>query len=169
MMETKIEGNQSVPRPLGVSGLGGWLILVQIGLYGTLLLATVQLFTYSIPTFTSETWPLLTSKESEFYHPLWSPLITFETIYNVLLIAFCIYILINFYSKKRLLPTLMIVFYAASLIVSFIDYLVLLMIPLAREMEDGSSMRDLIRSALTCAIWIPYFIKSERVQNTFVR
>lgn len=42
-------------------------------------------------------------------------------------------------------------------------------IPMARELADGSSIRDIARSAIACAIWIPYFIKSERVQNTFVR
>lgn len=63
----------------------------------------------------------------------------------------------------------MIIFYSLSLTVGIVDSLLLSQIPMARELADGSSIRDIARSAIACAIWIPYFIKSERVQNTFVR
>jgi len=112
---------------------------------------------------------MLTSRESEFYHELWGPLIIFEVIYNTLLIGFCIYVLFTFYSKKRMLPKLMIIFYAGSLLIGVIDYILMQMIPLAKELEDGSSVRDLFQSTLICLIWIPYFLKSVRVKNTFVR
>ncbi|WP_084410858.1 DUF2569 family protein [Paenibacillus glacialis] len=61
------------------SGLGGWLALVQIGLYYSL----IQLFRDTMPVFAPETWNVLTSKESELYHPLWGPLLTFELVYNI--------------------------------------------------------------------------------------
>ncbi|WP_423805225.1 DUF2569 domain-containing protein [Paenibacillus illinoisensis] len=70
--------------------------------------------------------------------------------------------------KKSVLPRLMVIYYSVSLAVGIIDYLLLLQIPLAKELEDGSAIRDIVRSVLTCAIWIPYFMKSERVHNTFV-
>lgn len=63
----------------------------------------------------------------------------------------------------------MIILYAGSLLAGVIDFVLLHSIPLAKALEDGSSVRDLISSAITCFIWIPYFLKSERVQNTFVR
>lgn len=155
--------------PLGISGLGGWLVLVQIGLYSTIVMLLVQLFQYSLPAFGQETWELLTSKDSEFYHVMWGPIMVFEMVYNVLFLLFCGYILIQFYQRRSILPRLMIIFYSASLIVGIVDSALLYQIPLARENEDGSTLRDTIRSIITCAIWIPYFIKSERVQNTFVR
>ncbi|WP_260865857.1 DUF2569 domain-containing protein [Paenibacillus xylanexedens] len=40
---------------------------------------------------------------------------------------------------------------------------------MARELEDGSGLTGIVRLVITCAIWIPYFIKSERVRNTFIR
>jgi len=168
-METNVQETKMEYQPLGISGLGGWLVLVQIGLYGTLLLAVVQLFVYAIPSYAADTWTTLTSKDSELYHVLWGPLIAFETVYNIVLIAFCLYILFQFYTKKRMLPRLMIILYAGSLLFGVIDYVLMLQIPVARELDDGSLMRDMVRSALTCLIWIPYFMRSERVQNTFVR
>lgn len=155
--------------PLGVSGLGGWLVLVQIGLYSTIVMLLVQLFQYSFPALEKETWELLTSKDSEYYHVMWGPIISFELVYNVLFLLFCGYILIQFYQRRFILPRLMIIFYCTSLLIGIIDYALLQQIPLAQEAEDGSSLRDIMRSIITCAIWIPYFIKSERVKNTFIR
>lgn len=167
-VEPPIEEQKRDYRPLGVSGLGGWLILIQIGLFLTIVLLAVQLIQQIVPIFTTETWELLTSKQSDYYHPLWGPVLIFELVYNVLFLLFSLYTVFAFYSKKAILPRLMIIFYSVSLVVGIIDYLLLLQIPMASELEDGSSMREIAKSVLTCAIWIPYFIKSVRVRNTFV-
>jgi len=156
-------------RPLGVSGLGGWLILIQIGLWFTLVMLLAQISQSVLPILNTETWEILTSKDSGYYHPLWGPMIIFEAIYNILFLLFTVYVIVAFYRKKAILPRLMIIFYSLSLTVGIVDSLLLSQIPMARELADGSSIRDIARSAIACAIWIPYFIKSERVQNTFVR
>lgn len=168
-METNVPEKKYDQLPLGITGLGGWLILVQVGIYFTLVMLLLQLIQNSIPAFSPETWNLLTSKDSEFYHPLWGPTLIFETIYNILFAIFCVYILFNFYQRKSLLPRLMITFYSVSLLIGIFDLILIHQIPIARELEDGSSTSDIVRSAITCVIWIPYFIKSERVNNTFVR
>ncbi|WP_367075035.1 DUF2569 domain-containing protein [Paenibacillus pabuli] len=167
-MEPPIEEQKRDYRPPGVSGLGGWLILIQIGLLLTIVLLAVQLIQQIVPIFTTETWELLTSKQSDYYHPLWGPVLIFELVYNVLFLLFSLYTVFAFYSKKAILPRLMMIFYSVSLVVGIIDYLLLLQIPMASDLEDGSSMREIAKSVLTCAIWIPYFIKSVRVRNTFV-
>ncbi|OMF37757.1 hypothetical protein BK133_04260 [Paenibacillus sp. FSL H8-0548] len=155
--------------PLGISGLGGWLVLVHIGLYGSIVGLFVLLFQYSLPAIYPETWEFLTSKSSEVYHALWGPAIIFELVYNILLILFSVYSLIQFYRKKAIFPRLMIIFYSVSFIVGVIDSVLLYQIPLAREMEDSTIISDAVRPFLTCAIWIPYFLKSVRVKNTFVK
>lgn len=66
-METELKENKIEGNYFGVSGLVGWLILVQIGIYGTLLLNGIT-FTDFIPIFNQETWMMFTSKQSEFYH-----------------------------------------------------------------------------------------------------
>ena len=167
-METSLNDKKYDQLPLGVSGLGGWLILVQIGLYFTVILLIIQIAVYSLPSFSEENWRVLTSKESSLYDPLWKPLIVFETVYNLLFLIFTVYIIVLFYRKKSIVPRLMIIFYSASLLVGIMDYILLQQIALAKEIEDGSSVRDLVRSGITCLVWIPYFIKSVRVRNTFV-
>lgn len=156
-------------KPLRISGLGGWLILVQIGLYGTILMLLMQLFGNSLSVFDAEIWNLFTSSESEFYHPLWGFIFVFEIVFIVTVLLFGVFILFNFYMKKSITPTLFIVFYCAIAMFGIIDYVLLYQIPLAKEIEGGNSLRDIIRSVLTSAIWCAYFIKSERVQNTFIK
>lgn len=168
-LEANVQDKKYDYLPLGIAGLGGWLILIQIGLYFTIFTLLVQLFQYNIPAFSEDTWEIFTSIESEFYHPLWGPVIIFEALYNISFLVFCIYILFAFYGKKAVLPRLMIVFYSLSFFVGVVDLILLYQIPIIRETEDGSSIRDIIKSAITCAIWIPYFIKSNRVKNTFLK
>lgn len=168
-METNLSKKEFEELPLGVVGLGGWLILIQLGLYGTLIMLLVQIINYSIPSISPDIWNTLTSKTSEVYHPLWGVVIIFELLFNVLLFVYCIYILVNLYRKKSIIPRLMIIFYSASLVVGIIDYLLLSRIPAASKLQDTNSLKDIYKSIIACAIWIPYFLKSERVKNTFVR
>ena len=166
-METNIQEKNNEYPLLGVSGLGGWLVLVQVGIYITIIMLLIQIFQYALPAFSAETWDILTIKQSEYYHPLWAPVIIYEAAFNILFLLFSIYILFNLYAKKIILPKLMIIFYSASLISGIIDYAALQQIPMARDLQDGNALRDILKSVVTCAIWIPYFLKSDRVYNTF--
>ncbi|MFS0727689.1 DUF2569 domain-containing protein [Paenibacillus sp. 1P07SE] len=156
-------------RVLGVQGLGGWLILVQIGLYGALFSLAAQFFLSTLSGFSPEIWPVLTSPDSELYYPLFGPVLIFEAVKNVLFMAFTIFILVCFYRKKRIVPRLMIMFYSLLLLISIIDAIIIYQIPAFLEPQDGKAIRTVIREGLTCAIFIPYFLKSERVENTFVQ
>ncbi|KWX74573.1 DUF2569 domain-containing protein [Paenibacillus jilunlii] len=167
--EQEQQGASKAYIPLGPSGLGGWLVLVQIGMIAMLFSLVLKLLNYNLPSFNAEYWGMLASKEGELYHPLWAPLIVFEAIANLLLLVLCVFTLVLFYQKKALLPRVIILLYCSSLFISVIDYIFLLNIPLARETSGGRSTRTLVRSVITCVIWLAYFRKSERVSNTFVR
>ena len=63
-----------------------------------------------------------------------------------------------------------ITFYISLLVASFIEYLVDIRISeILVEPRDPSITKELGRSVLIAAIWIPYFLKSKRVRNTFTR
>lgn len=152
-----------------VSGLGGWLILIQIGLIMSLADLLLQMPGYYASVFDSESWHALTSKSSELYHPLWGITIVIETLYNTFLTGFLIWILFMFYRKKSIVPRLMITLYSVSLIFFIIDTVLVYQNPIAAQIDDGGLFKDLFRSAVPFAIWVPYFLKSKRVKNTFVR
>lgn len=153
--------------PLGITGLGGWLILVQIGIYSSLVKLLGQLIKYLIPAVYPSNWSIMVN--SEMYHPEWGATIIFELFFSILLFVYCIYLLIIMYRKKSIFPRLMIIFYSVGLIGVIVDFVLVSQITFPKELEEGNPFRDIVRSSITCAIWIPYFIKSQRVKNTFIR
>ena len=84
-------------RDAGPVGLGGWLVLVALGLFITPLRVGAILQTDLLPIFTEGYWPLLTSPSSDAYHPLWAPLLIFETAGNFAVVAASIVALVLFF------------------------------------------------------------------------
>ncbi|MBL0741166.1 DUF3857 domain-containing protein [Chryseolinea lacunae] len=142
--------------------IGGWLVLVGIGVSITPLR---MLYDFS---------QQLSSFESATYLGLWriekyalAAVIFFEMIYNVVATVFSVLMIALFYQRRSSFPRLAIIFYAASLAASFIDTTVG-WIYLEESAERSALLKDLIRQVFVCAIWIPYFLVSTRVKETFV-
>jgi Protein of unknown function (DUF2569) len=153
---------ESEPR-----GLGGWLILVAIGLVLTAGQALLLLFGTFLPIFTDGRWEALTTKGISTYHPLWGPLLLFEVTGNVLLGIAAVTALVLFFRKSAVFPAFMIGFYPFAAMFLLIDVVAGTRIPAVASADDPGSARGLLRSLIACAIWIPYMRKSVRVRNTF--
>lgn len=150
------------------SGIGGWLILPMLGLIISPIRLGYILLTVHLQIFTSGAWPVLTTPGSDAYHPLWAPILFFEIFANTALMCLSVALLILLFAKSHHFPRWMIAFYIASFCILAIDQSLGQQIPFVAAQEDPTSTRELIRSIIAMAIWIPYFIKSERVRNTFL-
>ncbi len=148
--------------------IGGWLILVAIGLIFTPLRLLVVLFKDLLPVISGDTWSRLTTPGTTAYHPLWAPLLLFETIGNCVFIVFPIIITVFFFQRRRFVPTLIIVLLLTNLVFVAADYFAASLIPLIDVQEDMGSLVELARVVIACAIWVPYFLISKRVKGTFV-
>jgi len=148
--------------------IGGWLILVAIGLIFTPIRLLVVLFKDLLPALSADTWSRLTTPGTEAYHPLWAPLLFFEIIGNCLFILFPIIIAIFFFQKRRFVPRLIIVLLLSNLVFVAIDYFAADFIPFVAAQEDIGSLTELIRVFMAGVIWVPYFLVSKRVKGTFV-
>lgn len=107
--ELKYSGNH-------YEGIGGWLILVAIRIVTTpiqLIIAISQI----LSSFSAESLAFLTTPGTEGYHPLWLPLVIFETVTNIVFLAFSILLPVLFFKKKARFPRLMI--FSLLLILSF--------------------------------------------------
>ncbi|MDX4946691.1 DUF2569 domain-containing protein [Providencia manganoxydans] len=150
--------------PLKPAGLGGWLILPMLGLIVSLFYLPFSFWVAYADVF--EYWNLLTDPTSSYFMPLFKELTYFEVMGNVILYGTLLYLCYLFFTKKKLAVKVIIFFYVFSLILIIAD--VILVKELLAVPVDDKDVKEIIRGAVVCAIWIPYFLTSVRVKNTFV-
>jgi hypothetical protein len=99
-----------------LKGLGGWLILVGIGVVISPLRLLATLIPLYAPLLEDGVWEALTTQGSELYTPYLGALLISEVAYNLIMLAACIYLVYLFFSKHDLFPKIYIAIVAASLI-----------------------------------------------------
>lgn len=148
------------------SGIGGWLILPAIGLVVTPLILGYSIY-QTLQVFGTPGYLQLTTPDSPRFNPAYKPFLLSEIAANGFLIALVVVAAAFFFSKHRFAPRLMIAFYAVSMIILVLD------IVLANRLLDVAIDRDAIkelgRAVMNVVIWIPYFLVSKRVAQTFGR
>ncbi|HEV7403473.1 MAG TPA: DUF2569 domain-containing protein [Chthoniobacteraceae bacterium] len=149
-------------------GLGGWLILVAIGLFVNPIKIGFFIFTTLLPAFSEENWAPLTTPGSESYHPLWAPLLVSELSFNAIIILADLGLLVLFFTRSRKFPKAMIAFYLANLAFVAADFFLAQLIPQVAAKADAESATELGRMVIGTAIWVPYFFVSKRVKATFI-
>jgi hypothetical protein len=65
----------------------GWLFLIGIGMVVNPLRLLFLIGRDLIPSFSGETWTILTTPGTTVYHPLWAPLLIFELLGNIRRVA----------------------------------------------------------------------------------
>jgi len=155
------------------TGIGGWMILPLIGLFLTPLFAARALLVDVVPMFESDVWRALTVPGGAGYHPAWAPVGYVSLAANVLLVAGSITLIYFMFRKLALFPKGMVVFYLFIFIISVAEFLVMQFVmaeafPGMMNEVQGELTRGLIRSLVGIVIWVPYFMTSQRVKNTFV-
>lgn len=153
-----------VKPSLSPAGLGGWLILPMIGIIISLFYLPLTFWAAYADVF--EYWTLLTDPTSSYFMPLFKELTYFEVMGNAILYATLLYLCYLFFTKNKLTVKVIIFFYAFSLVLVITD--VMLVKALLSVPVDDKDIIDIMRGAVVCAIWIPYFLVSVRVKNTFV-
>ena len=151
-----------------LKGLGGWLILVGIGVvigpfrlgyeYGPIY--------YSI--FTDGTFGILTTAGTEAYNSLWAPLLIGEALYNSLMVLASASLIYLYFTKHYLFPKVYIYIIAISIIFIPLDAWLGSFVIIDEPMFDPATSKELARTVLSAFIWIPYMLVSKRVKATFV-
>jgi hypothetical protein len=135
----------------GQKGIGGWLLIPVVTLLSVAFAASETILEQQIAAVSLE---ILAG--------------------NALLAVGSVVLLALFFQRSRHLPGLMVVFYAVLVGVTTLEYVAVdrLLLGVTPEIaaSEGKLVNDGIRMAIASAIlWIPYFLVSQRVKNTFVR
>jgi hypothetical protein len=154
---------------IGPKGVGGWLRLVELGLIASPPLAIYSLYTAYWPVFRDGAWGVLTSPGSDAYHPLWAPLIISEVIGTFGLASLSAIALLHFARRSRKTPTLCIALLLCGALLPLGGYVAANFIPAVDAEGNAGALLGVFQGLVPAVIWIPYFLFSKRVRNTFVR
>ncbi len=154
------------PEPLSESyydHVGGWLFLPAFGLLLTPFAAIYQLI--HAGTFNISQWKILTDPGFPSFNPGLGLFVLIEFLANLTLIAYAVLMNILLWMKRTSLPRLITVFYGYNLILLTMDLWVINLFGLGEI--NYASMQDVLRAFISSAVWIPYFLMSDRVKSTF--
>ncbi|CAM2832044.1 DUF3857 domain-containing protein [Rariglobus hedericola] len=160
-----------VPAPdeTNLVGLGGWLIVVALGVIGRPIFCIVQLIREFGAVFNLDTWEAITTPGSATYQAAFGPIIITEVIGNTLLITGGLWLAVFFFKRKRAFPGAFIALMVFILLFLSVDTWAVDTLLKSDEPEKTKTISEITKVVIQCAIWIPYMLKSRRVKLTFTR
>jgi hypothetical protein len=151
-----------------LNGLGGWLVLVGIGL----VLSPCRLLfriDHSIGSFSLWKWHALTNPDGMSYQPIWGPLLTLELLGQLTILTLEIFVIILFFQKRRIFPRWFITLLAVNALLVVGDAIGVQFLKTVSAATTTNLVGSIAQSFIGCCIWIPYMLTSLRVKTTFTR
>lgn len=165
----KIYHNYDLPsraKPGREQKIGGWLVVIGLGLALTPVLIFVQFFTTS-GYFDAALWPAIFNTSENYALGI---LLLFEIIYNSAYLVFSAFVLVLFAQRRTIAPRMIIWFFSVSLVASGLDTFASIQLgPGLTAPEEQEMYKELAKTFFRSIIWIPYFIFSDRVKETFTK
>ncbi len=113
---------------------------------------------------------MFTTPGSIAYHPNWKPVLLFELISSSVILGLNAVVVVLFFRKQRELPKVIVVVIPTIFVLILLAYYFSGLIPAVAESPDYAKQQsDVIMRFVALHVWIPYFLVSERVKETFVR
>lgn len=146
--------------------IGGWLILIGIGITISPFYILFTIFTQNY--FDHSLWINITSASSANYNPVLAISFLIELLINIVSFVFTILLLVLFYKRRSSFPRLVIIFYVFNFLFMAVDAAVISSLGILNDTALMDSYKAIGKSFITMVIWVPYFLKSDRVKETFV-
>ncbi|MBD1363323.1 DUF3857 domain-containing protein [Mucilaginibacter sp. ZT4R22] len=140
--------------------IGGWLIIIAIGLALTPFMVGYTLIFGNY--FDVRTWNTHTAGIND---AAFKALFAFETAGNVFAICYAVFCLVLLINKRDILPKYITGFYAYIAVFAVADCI--FATALNGDVSDDTAS-SMVRKIIYAAVWISYFKRSERVEQTFI-
>jgi len=151
-----------------LEGIGGWLILVAIGIIVTPIRLIVLMMSTYPEIFSTGVWEALTTQGGEAYSPLWAPVLIGEILINSGMLLIWLYMAYLFFSKKVVFPKWYIGLVVFSLAFIIADAFAIKLVLPSEPVFDPDTIKELMRSLFMVVVWVPYMLISKRVKATFI-
>ncbi len=146
--------------------IGGWLILPAIGLCVSPFIYLYSI--YSNEYITGGAFDMAFNRLFVNYNPSLGIAIIGEYVFQLLFLCMVILLLVLFFKRRSSVPKLMVIFYGSNLIFLIITVIVLSVIDIVDQSIVEESYKSVFKALVSSAIWIPYFLNSDRAKETFV-
>lgn len=152
-----------------LEGLGGWLILVGLGLVIAPLRMLFEYVPLYVGLFDDGTFALLSTPGTADYNVYFAPLIYAEIVINSALVCAWLVAGVLFFTRRRLFPRLYVGILLITPIFITADAYAFLLVAPDEPVFDPATSLELMRAVIPALIWVPYMRVSKRVRATFVR
>ncbi|MEE9544619.1 MAG: DUF2569 domain-containing protein, partial [Rhodospirillales bacterium] len=132
-----------------LQGIGGWLILVAVGIVFTPIKKIMLRITIYPEIFSTGVWEDLTTQGSEAYSPLWAPSIIGEILISCGLIIVLLYMAYLFFTKSRNFPKWYVGIAIFNLQFIIADAFTINLFLPSQQIFDPETIREFLRSVIT--------------------
>ncbi len=158
-----------------LAGIGGWLLLPIIIVIWSVVDGVITLFDEdaSIVFLGPRIWHSFVTPNTILYQSTWVPVVFLGMLIQLVGLFLLLIALPLIFKKKKIVPGVMIAIFTLGLCHVAVDgATTFFLLPhissnLAEQAAPGY-FKELVTGIMNAAIWIPYFMKSRRVKNTFV-
>jgi transglutaminase-like putative cysteine protease len=156
------------PEP-PLAGLGGWLILVGIGVVVAPLVQFAAVVLHAESYFSAANIAATADPLWENHHPWWPAVIRAELALKAVILVVSTAACLTFFRRQRQFPFLFIAVFAVSVAENGLQWFILENLPTVEGESRKETISDSIGLVLQGLIWVPYILVSQRVKLTFVR
>ena len=161
MEEKIINDNHEVTESKSeLKGLGGWLVLMGIGIVVSPLVALFGL--NSSAKLVGDPFALESLSQ---FNNLIVPFFKFTVMYSLMLFVYSIVVAIMFFRKKKVFVKLNIIGYIIAVVYAIASVIAFIGMP---SSAFGDIIQSLVSAVIGGVIWTMYLLKSVRVKNTFI-
>lgn len=151
-----------------LNGIGGWLILVAIGLFLRPFVQFKALVDYKI-YLEQATWDSVAAALLPAWVSTGKWTVAGEIVFNTVFLGATILLLVLFFQKRSSFPYLFIILGVGGIIIDVADILLWNTIAQKGALENELGTHESARNGFSVIIWCLYMINSARVKNTFRR